>query len=457
MYFPVRKRYFLTMHDLSEKSAKDLFSAPASNLSAKADDDIAIRLRDVRKEYRLYDSLSDQALDVLGMSWLRFWRETKYKTFAALDGIDLDIRKGERVGIVGRNGAGKTTLLKLITGNFAPTSGTIDVNGNVQALMQTGLGFHGEFTGMENIRSALAYSGLPAQDVEAAIEDIIDFCELGDFIHQPLKTYSLGMRARLQFAVSTAIKPEIVIVDEILGAGDTYFNAKCSQRIRKLSDTGCTLIIVSHSMQQIIQYSERCIWIDSGKIECVGDSEDIVGKYEIFMSRKINSTDNKIVQKDDIFNSYLASGRGVYRWESPKNIKISDYFLSKDVIVEGGEFFLDLVLDNNKEDDPFFDVCIDVLNQAYERVCWIRSPFLNVEEVSNKTHLRLKLEKSLLMPGAYIASISIFTHKSRKMKTYSDENRSDLLARVVSFNIVTNGDTLSGGYFCHPSEWEFLR
>lgn len=285
MYFPVRKRYFLIMHDLPKNSVKDASSATTGNLSAKADDDIAIRLRDVRKEYRLYDSLSDQALDVLGLSWLRFWRKSKYKTFVALNGINLDIRKGERIGIVGRNGAGKTTLLKLITGNFAPTSGTIDVNGNVQALMQTGLGFHGEFTGMENIRSALAYSGLPAQDVEAAIDDIIDFCELGDFIHQPMKAYSLGMRARLQFAVSTAIKPDIVIIDEVLGAGDAYFAGKSVARIERLTESGATLLIVSHSMQQILQFSTKAIWIEHGDLMSVGLPLDIVNLYEENISK----------------------------------------------------------------------------------------------------------------------------------------------------------------------------
>lgn len=453
MYFPVRKRYFLTMHDLSENSEKDLFSAPAGTLSAKTDDDIAIRLRDVRKEYRLYDSLSDQALDVLGMSWLRFWRETKYKTFAALDGIDLDIRKGERVGIVGRNGAGKTTLLKLITGNFAPTSGTIDVNGNVQALMQTGLGFHGEFTGMENIRSALAYSGLPVQDMQAAIDDIIDFCELGDFIHQPIKVYSLGMRARLQFAVSTAIKPETVIVDEILGAGDTYFNAKCAQRIRKMSESGCTLVIVSHSMQQIIQYSERCIWIENGRVELVGDSRNVVGKYEVFMSRRVNGAESKVFSKTDDFNDYLMSGVGVHRWCSRKKIKIVDLKIDKNIFVEGDEISLDIFLHDKGEDDPLFDVCIDVLNEAYERVCWFRSPLLNVSDISSKSCLKMRIKEILLLPGKYIISLSMFTHVSEQRKMYSEDNRSDLLARTMPFNVISNGDTLSGGYFYHPSDW----
>ena len=148
----------------------------------------AVRLDDVSKEYRLYESLTDQALDVLGVSGLRFWRALRYRTFTALKDVNLDVERGERVGIIGRNGAGKTTMLKLITGNFAATRGTVHVDGDVQALMQTGLGFHGDFTGLENIRSSLLYNGVTGNGLDDAIEDIVDFCELGDFLNQPVKT-----------------------------------------------------------------------------------------------------------------------------------------------------------------------------------------------------------------------------------------------------------------------------
>jgi lipopolysaccharide transport system ATP-binding protein len=167
-------------------------------------DSLAISLTDVTKTYRLYSSVKEQALDVLGVTWLRFWRGPRYTTYPALDGISLEVERGERVGIVGRNGAGKTTLLKLITGNFAPTSGAVHVNGTVQALMQTGLGFHPEFTGHDNVRSALLYNGLSRNEIEAAIEDVINFAELGEFIDQPLKTYSLGMQSRPPFDLTSS-------------------------------------------------------------------------------------------------------------------------------------------------------------------------------------------------------------------------------------------------------------
>ena len=245
----------------------------------------AIRLRGVSKEYKLYPNVREQALDVLGLSALRFWRQPDFRVFRALDGIDLDIGVGERVGIVGRNGAGKTTLLKLITGNFAPTQGEVSIAGKVQALMATGIGFHSDFTGAENIRASLLYNGLSSTETDTAVDEIVDFCELGDFLYQPVKTYSLGMRARLQFACATAIKPDILIIDEVLGAGNSYFASRSMERMKSLTRRGQTLLIVSHSSNQILQFSDRVIWLDKGQIVASGDPLHIVNMYEEFSQR----------------------------------------------------------------------------------------------------------------------------------------------------------------------------
>jgi lipopolysaccharide transport system ATP-binding protein len=222
-------------------------------------------------------------MDLLGLYRLLHRRRPSFAQHAALNGINLTISRGERVGIIGRNGAGKTTLLKLITRAAEPSSGYLTVNGDVQALMQVGLGFHPEFTGRENIRASLLYSGFTAEERRWAEEDIIFFCELGEYLEQPLKTYSLGMQSRLQFACATAVKPEILIVDEILGAGDAYFSVKSSQRMELLTKSGCTLLLVSHSMQQVIQFCERCLWIDAGRIVQDGNARDVATKYEQFM------------------------------------------------------------------------------------------------------------------------------------------------------------------------------
>ena len=177
-------------------------------------DDIAIRLTNVSKAYRLYSSRWHLAVDTLGLGWMfpKIIQDTP--TFLALKNLSLTVPRGSRLGVVGRNGAGKTTLLKLLTGNFAPTQGQVEVTGRIQALMDVGLGFHPDFTGFENIQASLAYNGLPRAELERAVEDVIDFVELGDFLHQPIKTYSLGMLSRLGFATSTAIKPDVLLMSK---------------------------------------------------------------------------------------------------------------------------------------------------------------------------------------------------------------------------------------------------
>lgn len=243
----------------------------------------AIVLNGIAKVYRLYDSPTEQALDVFGLSRLRFWRKPRYHEKAALEDISLLVRRGERIGIIGRNGAGKTTLLKLITGNFAPTRGTVVVNGSVQALINTGLGFHPEFTGYENIRASLVYNGLTEAELDAAIADIVDFVELDEYLHQPIKTYSLGMQSRLYFATATAIRPDILIIDEVLGAGDAYFVAKSADRMQRLTASGATLLLVSHSMQQVLQFCDEAIWLENGRVMLRDAALTVVNAYEGFI------------------------------------------------------------------------------------------------------------------------------------------------------------------------------
>lgn len=256
------------------------YSLPAEADSLRA---LAIEMRDVKKVYRLHSSQTDQLIEVLGLQRLGLYPKSPAKEFHALGGINLAVPKGERIGIVGRNGAGKSTLLKLICGNIKPTSGSINVNGLVQALLTAGSGFNPDFTGLENVKASLQYNGLGRADYAAAIEEIQEFCELGNFFEQPFKTYSAGMQARLMFATATAVKPEILIVDEVLGAGDAYFIAKSKRRVEQLVTGGCTMLLVSHAMGQILELCQRTIWIHEGRIHMEGDSFDVVKAYEAFL------------------------------------------------------------------------------------------------------------------------------------------------------------------------------
>jgi homopolymeric O-antigen transport system ATP-binding protein len=280
-----------------------------------APDDLAIRLEGVTKTYRVFDSLVDQALDVFGLRGLFFWRRRPYKEVHALRAVDLVVERGDRLAIVGRNGAGKTTLLKLVTGNFAPSSGAVRVQGSVQALMNVGLGFHPEFTGYENVRSAMLYNGLPADRFDAALADVIEFAELGDFLYQPVKNYSLGMRTRLMFATATAIEPDILIVDEVLGAGDAYFAGKSAARMQKLVSSGCTVLLVSHSMQEVLQYCDKAIWLEKGEVVLSGEALAVVKAYEEFIHElEAGERRQRAARSDPAGDGASATERGPGDW-----------------------------------------------------------------------------------------------------------------------------------------------
>lgn len=201
----------------------------------------------------------------------------------ALKELSFSIQPSEKVGVIGRNGSGKTTLLRLVSGQTSPSLGTITLNGQCQALMQTGFGFNPELTGLENIRNSLLYNGLDPTEHGRFIEDIIDFVELGEFIHYPLKTYSLGMHARLEFATATAIRPDVLIVDEVMGAGDGYFARKSAERMCNLVENS-TLLLVSHSLAQINEFCDRVLWINDGVLMADGEAQEVIERYEVFMA-----------------------------------------------------------------------------------------------------------------------------------------------------------------------------
>lgn len=237
----------------------------------------AIQIRDLGRMYKLYNNRRAQLLDTLGFSALT---RNAYKQFWALRHFDLDVLHGERIGLIGRNGAGKSTLLKIICGRSRATEGSIKMSGNVQALLGIGTGFNNEFTGRENIHSALSLHGLSPAQIKRYEEEIIDFAELEDFINQPVKFYSAGMYTRLAFGVATALEPEILIIDEVLGAGDAAFVSKCAARMKRITEeSGATVLFVSHSTASVIEICNRAILIERGLIAADGDPLAVTKLY----------------------------------------------------------------------------------------------------------------------------------------------------------------------------------
>ena len=237
---------------------------------------IAISISDVSRVFKRFRHPGYRVLEAFGLPVPK----SVYDEFWALRGISFELRRGESLGLIGQNGAGKSTLLNIVCGRLQPSSGTVTVHGNIQALMDLGTGFHPEFTGRENIFSALAYQGITGRNTKARFDDIVEFSELAEFIDQPVKTYSSGMYARLAFSTATAIIPDVLIIDEVLGAGDAYFAVKCAERIRRLTrDTGATVLLVSHDIVAVQRMCERAIWIDHGQIRMEGDTLDVSKGY----------------------------------------------------------------------------------------------------------------------------------------------------------------------------------
>jgi len=240
--------------------------------------DIAIRAVDLKKIYRLYSKPSYRFRDMFGLLGNR---PGAYSEHAALDGINLEIRRGEKVAIIGRNGAGKSTLLKLVTGVIAPTAGSLQVNGDIHALLQIGTGFHPDFTGRENVHAYFAQLGVTGAEADRRCADVVEFAELEEYIDQPVKTYSTGMAVRLMFSASTAITPDLLVLDEVLGVGDAYFSHKSFERIRELCErNGTTLLLVTHDIYSAVKLCGRVVWIERGQVLVDGDGPTVVKAYE---------------------------------------------------------------------------------------------------------------------------------------------------------------------------------
>ena len=236
--------------------------------------DNAIEVKNMTKSFKLfYDKPSTLK------ERLVFWNKKKTDTRTVLDNINLEIKKGETVALIGTNGSGKSTLLKLMTKIIYPTKGTITTTGKLTSLLELGAGFHPDFTGRENIYFNASIFGLTAAEIDARINDIIEFSELKDFIDSPVRTYSSGMYMRLAFSVAINVDAEILLIDEILAVGDQHFQDKCFAKLEELAKSKMTIVIVSHSLDSIKKLCNRAIWINEGKVAMDGKCSEVIDEY----------------------------------------------------------------------------------------------------------------------------------------------------------------------------------
>lgn len=263
-----------------------------------------IIVKDLKKTFKIYYdkgfNLKDKIL---------FWKRNRYEIKKVLDGISFDVRQGEVIGLIGRNGCGKSTLLKLISGIYSPNGGKVIVNGRLSCLIELGAGFHPDMTGRENIYINASIFGLTKKEIDARLDKIIAFSELGNFIDVPVRTYSSGMYMRLAFSVAINVDADILLIDEILAVGDKKFQEKCYQRLEELKQNGVTIIIVTHDDNIIRSFCTRALWIKDGLIAYDGLTKETTDKYENYLEGKDEKISNAIrdAKGDEINKSNLGN------------------------------------------------------------------------------------------------------------------------------------------------------
>ena len=248
---------------------------------------VAVRLQNVSKYYKLYDSKRDRFREAFDLR-----RRKRHREFYALRGIDLEIKKGEILGVVGRNGAGKSTLLKILSGVLQANSGQVEVNGRVSALLELGAGLNPNLDGIQNIYFGGIMMGFSREEMKRRLEEIVAFADIGEFINQPMRTYSSGMRARLGFALAIHMKPEILVVDEVLSVGDELFRRKCYARMEEMFKSNCTILYVTHNMNTITEICSRAVLIDQGIILLEGSPKLVTLSYEKFLFGNPDNREN---------------------------------------------------------------------------------------------------------------------------------------------------------------------
>ncbi len=302
--------------------------------------DIAIKVKNLSKCYQIYDKPHDRLLQMFSRGRKKYFRE-----FWALRDVSFEVRKGETVGIIGRNGSGKSTLLQMICGTLTPTKGVVQTHGRIAALLELGSGFNPEFTGRENVFMNATVLGLSRQEIAAKFDAIAAFADIGEFIDQPIKTYSSGMAVRLAFAVQSQIDPDILIVDEALSVGDAKFQAKCFERLRQLKDNGTSILLVTHSSEQIVTHCSTAILLNDGTQLETGEPRRVVNRYMDLLFGKEKSpipvslerqqasapanTEYQLSLLEDAFATRHGHNPHEYRW-GDGTANILDFYLSAD-------------------------------------------------------------------------------------------------------------------------------
>ncbi|MBR3601498.1 MAG: ABC transporter ATP-binding protein [Lachnospiraceae bacterium] len=422
---------------------------------------LAISAEQITKVYKLYDKPSDRLKEALGLS-----RGKLHKEHYALKGVDLSIYKGETVGIIGTNGSGKSTILKIITGVLNPTGGNLNVNGRISALLELGAGFNMEYNGIENIYLNGTMMGFSEKEIDAKLQNILDFADIGDFVYQPCKTYSSGMFVRLAFAVAINIEPEILIVDEALSVGDVFFQAKCYHKFEEFKQMGKTILFVSHDLSSIAKYCDRVILLNKGTKLGEGSPKEmidaykqvLVGQYEIpkeeeslLQDEELNqkaaeSADKASAKREKLSAEVLGINEKALEYGT-KDGEITEFYVTDkkgtktSAIIKGEEFTLHMkVKFNNDIPAPIFAFTLKDKHgtEITGTNSMIEKAFLDSVKAGEEKGITFT-QNIDLQGGEYLISLGVTGYEGDKFQVYHR------LYDVLNLTVVSDKNTV--GYY----------
>lgn len=427
----------------------------------------AIRVKNLDKMYKLYDRPMDRLKESLGLT-----RKKKYKEHYALRDINIDIKRGETVGIIGTNGSGKSTILKIITGVLNPTAGEVEVDGRISALLELGAGFNMEYSGLENVYLNGTMCGFSREEIDSRLQAILDFADIGDYIYQPVKTYSSGMFVRLAFAVSINIDPEILIVDEALSVGDVFFQAKCYHKFEEFKKLGKTILFVSHDLSSVSKYCDRVILLNKGEKLAEGSPKEMIDIYKQVLVGQYEISDEKdevSLLNDEELHAHAAAKAstegqtGAGGGETSQNgaagqsdqtleygtrqAMITDCYLTDDkgvkttAVIKGSEFSVHMFVEFYEELPAPIFAC-SIKNPLGVEITgtntMVEKAFLEPVSAGTKKEIVFQ-QKMSLQGGEYLISLGLTGYEGDQFKVYHR------LYDVESITVISDKNTV--GYY----------
>ncbi len=403
-----------------------------------------IKVNNITKVYKLYKGRTDRLLDALSISGKKH-----YKEYYALNDVSFQVNKGETVGLIGTNGAGKSTLLKLITGVLSPSSGSIEIEGKISALLELGAGFNYEYTGLENVYFTGTLMGYSREEMDKRLPLIEEFAGIGDYINQPVKTYSSGMFARLAFAMAINVEPDILIVDEALSVGDIYFQSKCFKKMDEIKKKGTTVLLVTHDMSSVIKYCDRVVVLNHGMVVREGNPKEMVDIYKKILVNQYDETNEKneknqeLVSDDESWMNKLSLNKENVVYGSGKaRIKDFGFFDMNDkisgMVLKKNEFKIKMKVEFAEDvENPIF--AFTVKDKKGTEITGTNSMFERIEPFIAKkgeVYVVTFVQKALMQGGEYLISFGCTGFENGEFTVY------DRLYDVANLTIVSEQDTV---------------